>query len=150
MENFKSNIISVLELRNIWQIQGFRINWFLTFVCGWNSIVALNENFIQTRCVWMLNHWTGNLYKIGSKRDKKKPWDVSCSLWFIFKQITNKLVLKLQYKIITIVNVTYRSTELSQMLWYIYIQWYHWGNKYNYKQLCTQKPGNISNKYTVI
>lgn len=57
------------------------------------------------------------LQKWDQERTKKTQ---GCKLIVIyFKQITNKLVTKLQYKIITIVNVTYRNTELSQMLCYI-------------------------------
>lgn len=58
------------------------------------------------------------LQKWDQERTKKTQ---GCKLFIViyFKQITNKLVTKLQYKIITIVNVTYRNTELSHMLCYI-------------------------------
>lgn len=53
------------------------------------------------------------------KWDQERTKKPKLFIVIYFKQITNKLVTKLQYKIITIVNVTYRNTELSQMLCYI-------------------------------
>lgn len=53
------------------------------------------------------------------KWDQERTKKTKLFIVIYFKQITNKLVTKLQYKIITIVYVTYRNTELSQMLCYI-------------------------------